>query len=219
MANISARNYIKMGLVVLGSKLGMLFKLSWVVGSSYTMFSMSGLSTPLIGLFGGVAATTVFWTITAIFRLCLAPVSLSMCAFYIPGYFASLYLASDNKVLQSSIPFVCMILFLIHPVGYQAAPYVSYWIIPIVVSMGFFKSLFMRALGATFTAHAVGSVIWLYTVPMTATSWYALIPIVAVERITYAAGIVLVYHSIQYVYKYIECFIKKYTAIPSLFIR
>ncbi len=48
-----------------------------------------------------------------------------------------------------------------------------------------------HALASTFIAHAVGSVIWLYTVPMVASAWLALIPIVACERLLYTAGIVM----------------------------
>jgi hypothetical protein len=54
------------------------------------------------------------------------------------------------------------------------------------------KNIFFTSLGSTFTAHAVGSVIWLYTIPMTAGMWLALIPIVALERLCFATGMVTV---------------------------
>ena len=53
------------------------------------------------------------------------------------------------------------------------------------------KCVWHDALASTFIAHAVGSVIWLYTVPMTAAAWIALIPLVACERMLYASGIVI----------------------------
>ena len=59
------------------------------------------------------------------------------------------------------------------------------------------RSFYAQALGATFTAHAVGSVIWLYTMPMAQEAWLALIPQVAIERLTFAAGIVVAYHAMN----------------------
>ena len=49
-------------------------------------------------------------------------------------------------------------------------------------------------LGSTFTAHAVGSVIWLYAglVPNPET-WLALIPVVVLERILFASGMFVGY--------------------------
>jgi hypothetical protein len=44
-------------------------------------------------------------------------------------------------------------------------------------------------LGATFTAHAVGSVIFLYTFGLTPAIWMSLIPIVFVERGIFTLGI------------------------------
>lgn len=193
------QNYIKTAIVLILSKLGTLFKLSWVIGSASLMFSASSFCMPLIGLFSGTLGTTLIWTLLFVVRVSVAPLSLSSLAFYIPGYCASLYLASENKYIRSGIALLCMILFLIHPVGFAAAPYTVYWIIPVMVAFGFFKSLFAHALGATFTAHAVGSVIWLYTVPMAASNWLSLIPVVAIERLTFAAGIVVLYHLIDVV--------------------
>jgi hypothetical protein len=78
--------------------------------------------------------------------------------------------------------------FIIHPVGAQAWYYSLYWLIPVAASL-LPENLLLRSLGATFTAHAVGGVIWLYTLPSTPGFWTALIPVVAFERIVFAAGI------------------------------
>ena len=45
-----------------------------------------------------------------------------------------------------------------------------------------------KSLGATFVAHAVGSIIWLHLMPMSSNMWLALIPIVPVERVCFAAA-------------------------------
>ena len=50
-----------------------------------------------------------------------------------------------------------------------------------------------RSLGATFAAHSVGGAFWIWTVPMAAGQWVALIPIVIYERLLFAGGIVISY--------------------------
>jgi hypothetical protein len=52
-------------------------------------------------------------------------------------------------------------------------------------------------LGSTFIAHAVGSTIWIYTVPMTAQMWLGLMPLVAIERLCFATGMVVSYHAVH----------------------
>src|SRR5207237_10360114 len=90
-----------------------------------------------------------------------------------------------------------MALFIVHPIGSQAFMYSFYWLIPIGLFGLARKTLFLEALGSTFVAHAVGSVIWLYTVPTTAGMWVGLIPIVAVERLLFAMGMVVMYRFIM----------------------
>jgi hypothetical protein len=89
------------------------------------------------------------------------------------------------------LPLLCMALFVSHPVGAAAAPYAFYWFIPMIIAMMRTENIWLHSLASTFTAHAVGSVIWLYTMPMTPAAWLALIPLVACERILYASGIVV----------------------------
>ncbi len=86
------------------------------------------------------------------------------------------------------VPLIAMALFMLHPVGQQVWFYSLYWLIPILAAV-FTKRLFFRSLGATFTAHAIGSVVFLYTIPTVPELWLALIPIVAAERLAFALGI------------------------------
>jgi hypothetical protein len=60
------------------------------------------------------------------------------------------------------------------------------------------KSLFLQSLASTFIAHAVGSVIWVYANPMTPQMWTGLIPVVFVERMVIAAGLVLAIKIMSY---------------------
>lgn len=95
-------------------------------------------------------------------------------------------------ILQLILPALCMALFMMHPVAGQAWPYALYWVIPMAL---FFvsSSTFFVALSSTFIAHAVGSIMWLYAMPMTSEQWLALIPLVAVERLVFAGGAALFY--------------------------
>lgn len=116
-----------------------------------------------------------------------------------PMMFAAFYFGSaGRKNLVAGVPIICMALFMLHPVGAQVWYYSFYWLIPVIVkvlgvipNIGQFlkNNLLFRSLGATFTAHAIGSVIFLYTIPTTVSLWQTLIPIVLFERLMFAMGI------------------------------
>lgn len=94
------------------------------------------------------------------------------------------------KVIMAAIPLVCMGLFIMHPVGQYAAAYTLYWFIPTIIALLPNPHRWLRALGSTFTAHALGSVLWIWSHPtMTAVMWLNLIPVVAYERILFATMI------------------------------
>jgi len=179
-----------------------LFKISFVVGSSATFFSLSGIGLPLagIGRAGTLVATGVALTHLA-FKICFAGVwpSLHLLAFIIPGWCAGLYWASRSAWIRVGIPLLCFALFTLHPVGFWATPYALYWLVPIILFYTGYSTIFATALGSTFTAHAVGSVIWLYTMPMTVGNWYMLIPVVIAERLFYAIGMTLLVRLAQWI--------------------
>lgn len=110
----------------------------------------------------------------------------------LPMLFAAYYFGSKKKIASIIIPLVCIALFVLHPVGRQAWFFSLYWLIPVfakILPKNIPGSLLFCSYGATFTAHAIGGVIWLYTVPMAAEQWVALIPIVAYERFLFGLGI------------------------------
>lgn len=115
-----------------------------------------------------------------------------------PMIFAAVYFAihskntPKSKFIQIIVPAICIIAFILHPVGRQAWFFSLYWLIPIIgalIPQRWRGALLWRSYGATFTAHAVGGALWVYTIPMTAQQWVALIPIVAFERFLFGAGI------------------------------
>jgi len=106
---------------------------------------------------------------------------------FLPMILAAIYFGTKSKK-NLIIPLICMALFIAHPQGQAAWYYSLYWLIPVLAE---FKKdrLILRSLGATFTAHAIGSVIFLYGFGLPATVWLGLIPIVALERGLFAVGI------------------------------
>ena len=113
-------------------------------------------------------------------------------AYHIPTLFAAAYWASPSKFIRLYVPLLCMALFIVHPVGFQVPFYTMYWLIPVVLCF-IPETVASKAVGSTFVAHAVGSVLWLYWLPTVPAYWYALLPVVAVERLFHASAMVLFY--------------------------
>jgi hypothetical protein len=100
--------------------------------------------------------------------------------------------------LRLTLPLACMALFALHPVGSLAWVYSLYWLVPVAVYLSATQSLFAHALACTFIQHAVGSVIYLYCVPTAPALWYSLLPLVALERLVFASGMVAAVSVVQY---------------------
>ena len=100
---------------------------------------------------------------------------------------------SKRTKLNYIIPILAIISFNLNPVGRSAWLYSMYWLIPIVCYFFQERFLFAKALGSTFTAHAVGGAIWIWVFHLPQAVWLALIPVVAMERLTFAVGITVTY--------------------------
>jgi hypothetical protein len=186
-------------------KLSGLMKVSFLVGSHMIWFSASNAILPLAGAFGGVMGSGLGFLLRQLIHLLFfKTVSLSFLAFCVPGFCASLYWATPHYIIRLLLPIACMGLFIIHPIGAQAFVYSLYWLIPVTLYFMPRKSIFLQALGSTFIAHAVGSVIWLYTVPMTAATWIGLMPVVLAERILFALGMVVAYRIFTFIFGVID---------------
>ena len=113
-----------------------------------------------------------------------------------PMLFAAWYFGTKKDKLSFLVPIAAIILFVAHPVGRQVWFFALFWAIPIIIKLlpkKYGEKAFLRSLGATFTAHAVGGAMWNYIVPMTPEAWVALIPIVIFERLLLAGGIAISY--------------------------
>ena len=109
-----------------------------------------------------------------------------------PMLFAAWYFGTKRDKISFLVPVAAIVLFIAHPVGRQVWFFSLFWTIPIIIKLlpkKYGEKVFLRSLGATFTAHAVGGAMWNYIVPMTKAAWIALIPVVIYERLLFSIGI------------------------------
>lgn len=172
-------------------------KISPILGSSFSFFSLSDLVMPLSGNVG-LGFVGLIVAVRVCFKTLLWRTPLTALVYHIPGICASGYWAFENKIISLIIPLLCIAAFIVHPVGLQAIPYSLYWLIPTALYFVKEKSVLMHSLASTFIAHSVGSVIFLYTTPTLPALWIGLIPIVAIERLAFAAGMTVVYKTAVY---------------------
>ena len=176
-----------------------LVKISPLWGGCFSYFSFTDVLMPLSGLAGfGISCSLVATRI--IFRTLVLNASLISILYHIPGLCASFYWSQKNlqRTIGIIIPLVCAILFVLNPIGKEAALYTVLWLVPILLSVYGVTAPFQRSLVSTFIAHSVGSVIWLYTKNITAVEWLSLIPIVIIERFTFACLMTMIYYCVRY---------------------
>lgn len=117
-----------------------------------------------------------------------------------PMLFAAWYFGTKKDKLSLFVPIAAIALFVAHPVGRQVWFFSLFWTIPLIVKLlpkRYSDSVFLRSLGATMTAHAVGGAMWNYIVPMTPGAWITLIPVVIYERLLFASGIAISFVAIN----------------------
>ncbi|MBI2660656.1 hypothetical protein HYX09_00130 [Candidatus Woesearchaeota archaeon] len=110
----------------------------------------------------------------------------------LPMLFAAYYFGTRKEKLNLLIPVLAILAFIIHPIGRQVWFFTLFWTIPVIVKLlpdKYSGNAFLRGLGATFTAHAVGGAAWIWAVQITEEQWIVLIPVVAYERLLFAGGI------------------------------
>jgi len=167
--------------------LGAFLPFNFIIGSKAALFSYSSMVIPALGY-----QYSLLYVIFYIFTKGLFS-SLSLIFFFLhrlPLVFATLALKNKDIKIAVIVPIVAMIAFCLHPVGGQAFYYSWYWFIPMGLYFYGKDTIYTRALIASFIAHAVGSVVWLYTGTIAVDVWMALIPLVIVERLIIAGGIV-----------------------------
>ncbi|MDO8581832.1 MAG: hypothetical protein Q7S16_03070 [bacterium] len=111
---------------------------------------------------------------------------------FFPSLFAVAYFSRKSK-LGIIIPLLAIVAFNTNPIGRSVWYFSFFWLIPIVCHAFRERFLLARALGATFTAHAVGGALWIWAFALPKAVWISLIPVVAMERALFTIGIVATY--------------------------
>jgi hypothetical protein len=120
---------------------------------------------------------------------------------FAPAVIASVYFARSFKsdIKTVIIPLASMVLFWAHPIGREVWYYALFWSVPALTVI--FKKqidsalkhpvakIYAQSLGAAFTDHAIGSVVYMYLLNIPAQFWIAAIPMTVVERLIIALGI------------------------------
>ncbi len=162
--------------------------ISKIIGSTQS-FTLFELLAPIGGMFlgpifGGLSAFFVRLINVVLFKQSLDILTLIR---FLPAVLAAVYFGLKTKKTAIVFP-ICIALFLLNPIGRQAWLYSMIWLLPFVATF-FKKKLILNSLGATFTAHAIGSTIFLYAFGLTPQIWLALIPVVLIERGVFTVGI------------------------------
>jgi hypothetical protein len=109
-----------------------------------------------------------------------------------------------HYLINALIPAVCMAVFILNPTSRAAWPYALYWLIPIITACLSNSNPMLLTLQSTFVMHSVGSIMWLFLIPMTSAQWLALIPVVAIERLSMVVLTTAIYWGITTGAKYIS---------------
>lgn len=179
-----------------------------LVGSSLS-FNLFDFFAPTAGAFLGGPVGIVSVLIVNLVNFAIKGVSFQPAVLVrlVTNLFAVWYfsLSADKKTNKAIlvVPVIAMLLFWANPVGRQVWYFALFWLIPIAA---FFKRdvLFIKSLGATFMAHAVGGAAWIWALNLPAVAWKGLIPVVIFERLSFALGITASYVILTYVFKYLE---------------
>lgn len=188
-------------------------KLSWLVGSTRSAFSLTHCFMPLFGIFGSATACLALAGLrSATTILSGSPLHLIIASCHIPSLCGSLYFSLLGITINSThtknsyqryvfmlIPLLCIITFLLHPANTGAFWYSAFWLIPLATAYIPHSSFFLHALGSTFTTHAVGTILWIMINP--APRWEILAPLVCIERLVFALGMTACYYTARYMQK------------------
>ena len=181
-------------LVFIGDKINF----SKLVGAENQFFTLFQFFGPVAGAFLGPVVGVLSVLIAEISSYFVAGKAFTLISILrlTPMLFAAWYFGTKKDKISFLIPVLAIAAFIAHPVGRQVWYFSLFWAIPIIIKLlpkKYGERVFLRSLGATFTAHSVGGAMWNYIVPMTPAAWIALIPIVIFERFLFASGITVSY--------------------------
>jgi len=169
-----------------------------LVGAENQFFTLFQFFGPIAGGFLGAifGAVAVLFAELIDFFIVGKEASLVNILRLTPMIFAAYYFGAKKKNWGIAVPVIAILAFILHPVGREVWFFTLFWTIPIIGKLlpkKYSDNILVKSYGATFAAHAVGGALWIWTIPMTAAQWIALIPIVLVERFLFGAGIAVSY--------------------------
>ena len=181
--------------VMLVAILSWLLPINLIIGSSgQAMLTWSSICAPVLAFHAGIS--TFLWFCLS-WKLLTLPLAVSFLLQKLPLLCSVLAFRKSSIYTSLLLPAVCMMLFILHPVGQIAWLYSLYWFIPMILYFAPEDADWKRGVIASFASHAVGSVMYLYTIHMSAAVWIALIPVVVVERLLISVGIVVVHRAVS----------------------
>lgn len=188
------KNFSTQFLILLALELCKYLKISFALMTGGIFFSLTQVLMPVIGLYRNKQFNIAIYIIRTASRIFLLGFSPLIIFYHLPTFCGNAYLAHKSIYAKIGIPLLCMIMFIFHPVGNQAFLYSMYWLIPITIAIFKSESIFLQALGSTFTVHSVGSIIWLYTKQIDPGLWNMLLPIVIIERLVLASLTTIIFY-------------------------
>lgn len=200
-------------------------------GQHFTLFDFfSALPTAFLGLWSGLVAVLIA-KLAAVVALGMPLDGATMLRLMPPLAAGAFFYAYKKNVqingtktklmqfFQFGFPILAIALFIFHPAifGTLAMVFALYWTIPIIAAI-LPSNLYLRSLGATFSQHALGGVLWLYFVPGFANPavWLALIPVVVVERMVFAGGIAVSYRVVDVAISRVTAFLRTADGRPAM---
>ena len=111
---------------------------------------------------------------------------------FLPMLFATMYFSKPSK-LNWIVPGLAIVIFNLNPIGRSVWFYSLFWLVPIGCYFWQEKSILLRSLGATFTAHAMGGAIWIWAFHLPKAVWLGLIPVVIMERLVFTISMAALY--------------------------
>jgi hypothetical protein len=185
--------FIIIGLSLILGLAALQVPLTHIAGSKISFSLFDSFAPAVGGVVGALAGAAVILAVQIInlaFHGSIA-VNLLTIVHLLPPVAAAVYFSKKNR-LNYIVPLVAIAAFVASPSGRPVWYYSLYWLIPVIGNF-WHRKLWARSLGAAFMAHAVGGAFWAYLVPLPKAVWIALIPVVAGERLLFAAGIAVSY--------------------------
>lgn len=194
MKYLTKRNVLFISIFAVLGLLALQVPFTQIIGSKvkFTLFDFFGpIATGFIGLAPGLISVFIMQFVNFLIHGAEVVDAGTVIRFF-PMLFAAWYFARKGH-FNWIIPLIAIIAFIVHPIGRTVWYYPMYWLIPIVMYFLRDKYLLARAFGTTFTAHAVGSTLWLWVFALPKAVWAGLIPVVAMERALFGVGIAVMF--------------------------